>query len=241
MNKDLRETLELNKDKLITIGIILLIFIAIGFVYKVDNNRNKSNQTVSANNSSITKQNDSKKNETLTPRQEKLVALINSGKSYAEFTEEEKSIYKDLVDNWDILPQNFRNKYQSLKDTFEKKQNDYLNNQTKEQAAKQSEQNKQTYADLIKEIETSYPDMKVSGIDGENDKKFLNIHMNLLHNLTATEEKACELTVMKETRMKEAGISSITIFVQDRNGKQQGLLMFDLENGEYKPVLNTLK
>lgn len=238
MKKDLREKLEFNKDKIIVGVFLIVVFCIIVFIYKVDNNRkNLSKNQISSN---LVKE-ESKKNETLTPRQEKLVSLINSGKSYAVFTEEEKSIYKDLVDNWSLLPQSFRNKFQSQKDEFEKKQNDYLNNQTKEQAAKQSEQNKQTYAYLVKEIENNYPDMKVSAIDGEDDKKFLIIYMNLLHNLTATEEKACELTVMKETTMKETGISNITIFVQDRNGKQQGMLMFDLKNGRYEPVVNTLK
>ena len=47
------------------------------------------------------------------------------------------------------------------------------------------------------------------------------------------------LCVKKETEMKNAGITDITVFVYNQ-GESVGILMSKLEDGKYVPVLNTL-
>jgi flagellar biosynthesis/type III secretory pathway M-ring protein FliF/YscJ len=137
MDKNLHEKVGDNKARIVAGIIIFFIFVVIVFCI-VDVIRNGT----APKTNTVVKQEESKKSETLTPREEKLVSLMNSGKSYAEFNASDKEIYKDLIDNWDILPQQFKTKYQSKKDALEKSQVDFKKKQ-EELAVKQVEENKQ--------------------------------------------------------------------------------------------------
>lgn len=170
---------------------------------------------------------------------------------YKATTEEEavlKKTYEQLIDSADYtVYSNLDKKYDSMSEAKRKNIKTDIERLKKEknvydeECQKQSEQNKQVYSDLIKEIESSYPSMRGISISGKDDKKRLLIFMNLLHNITATEEESCSLTIMKETRMKEVGIDSICILVQDTNKKSHGSIIFKLDKGKYQPFANTIQ
>ncbi|AQR95570.1 hypothetical protein [Clostridium saccharoperbutylacetonicum] len=145
------------------------------------------------------------------------------------------TIYSDLDEKYDSMNESERKNIKTDIERLRKEKNTYDN-----ECEKQSEQNKQAYTDITKEIESSYPNMKVFSIYGKDDKKSLLIYMNLLKNIKETEEAACSLTIMKETRMKEIGINDICIFIQDSNKKSHGSIIFKLSQGEYKPFANTI-
>lgn len=157
-------------------------------------------------------------------------------KSYKDIKGDEWKVYNDLETKYKTMSDE---KKKSIKTDMER----LMNEKTayNEECKKLSEDNKQTYAKLIKEIESDYSSMIVSNINGKGEEKFLDIDMKLLYNKNATLEEACKLTVMKETAMKESGIKTILISAKDSNGKDSGTLAFELTNGEYKPAVNTLK
>lgn len=97
------------------------------------------------------------------------------------------------------------------------------------------------YSELINEIQSIYPEMKIDSIiDNSDNSRTMTVYMNLLENVGSTEYECVELTVKKETIMKNAGITEIIFFI--KNGEEDsGLLLFELENGEYKPIMNNWK
>ncbi|WP_271814148.1 hypothetical protein [Clostridium beijerinckii] len=154
-------------------------------------------------------------------------------KHYYELTDNEKETFKNLENKYDSLSDNDKT---SIKDRIEKLRDE---RKTIEENQKLIKENMQTYADFIKEVESNYPSMKVHDISGKDKAKDLAIDMKLLNNLDATYYECAKLTLDKETRMKEVGIEKIEIFVNDKNGENQGILSFELESGKYKSKINT--
>ncbi|AYK27006.1 hypothetical protein [Clostridium beijerinckii] len=213
-----------DKIRLAVIGISILV-VAI-FMYKADINKNKVAMT-KENAKTIAVEN------IYSPTQEEKNVLK---KSYEDIVEgKDYTIYSDLDKKYDSMSETKR---QNIKNDIERLRNE--KNAYDEECKKQSAQNEQIYSKLINEIQNDYPNMRVTDILGKDDKKSLLIDMNLLNNISETEEKACTLAVMKETRMKEVGISSISIALKDGNGKAQGILAFKLNNGQYKPYANII-
>lgn len=234
MIKRLREIMKDTKMKMIVGVCIILILGLISFSYFFDINSNSTTTTPAIKTTTTNIENTKPVEEAYKPTAEEKLVLKKSYEALIGSTD--YTVYSDLDKKYDSLSEAKRKNIKTDIERLRKEKDAY-----EEERKKQVEQNKQLYADLIKEIEDSYPSMKVSSIGGKDDKKSLTIYMSLLHNINATEEQACELSVMKETRMKEIGINDILIFVKDNNGKQYGILQFQLNHGEYKPFLNTLR
>lgn len=214
-----------NLIRRISLGIILIVgFIIIGFIsWNICFDKKKVIQTSNISASQVA----------YNPTAEEKAVLK---KSYEDLIgNNDYTIYSGLDKKYDSMNEAKR---QSIKTDIERLRKEKI--VYDEECKKQAEQNKQLYSDLTKEIESSYPSMKVSSIQGKDDKKSLIIFMKLLHNINATEEESCSLTVMKETRMKEIGINDICIFVKDKNEKSHGSIIFKLNQGEYKPFANTI-
>ncbi|WP_238861057.1 hypothetical protein [Clostridium sp. YIM B02569] len=208
-----------------SLGILIIIgFVIIGFVsWNICFDKKKVIQT---SNISVSQA-------TYNPTAEEKAVLK---KSYEDLIgNNDYATYSDLDKKYDSMNESERQSIKTDIERLRKEKNIY-----DEECKEQSEQNKQSYDDLIKEIESSYPSMKVSSIYGKDDKKSLVIFMNLQHNINATEEESCSLTVTKETRMKEIGINDICIFIRDKNEKSHGSIIFKLNQGEYKPFANTI-
>lgn len=171
--------------------------------------------------------------DSLTPEQQKYVSLLESGKEYTKLSADEKKVLLEILISWDTQDDNFKYKYGKAKELLE--------NQRITELKKQEEENKIKYADLIKEIQGIFPDMKISSISGDLDnEKTMVINMNLLKSIDSTKSTCAELLVKKETALKNAGISKINIFI-DNQGNNVGLLFFELENGEYKTTISNWK
>lgn len=109
-----------------------------------------------------------------------------------------------------------------------------------EKLEKEKEESKIVYADLINEIETEFPDLTVNYIiESEDGEKTLSIHMPLAESKDATIYKCAEIASLKETRLKNEGITNINIYVKNNN-ESAGLVFFSLSNGRYEPTINTL-
>ncbi|OOM74461.1 hypothetical protein CLPUN_39140 [Clostridium puniceum] len=155
-------------------------------------------------------------------------------KHYEDFTSDEFDMFEKLEDTYDSFNDEGKT---AIKSDIERIRNE----RTKfiEENKKQIEENNKTYADFMKEIESSYQSMKVKDISGKDKTKQMNINMTLLNNLDDTYYECAKLTLDNETRMKEIGINKIIIFVNDKNGENQGILSFELQSGKYKSKLNT--
>lgn len=106
-----------------------------------------------------------------------------------------------------------------------------------EESEKKRQESLVVYADLIKEIEDEFSDIKVNYIVGENEKKIMSLQMEMLTNQELTLEKIERLTVKKETRLKEDKIQIIFIFVKQKD-KDVGIVSISLKNGKYEKILN---
>ena len=108
------------------------------------------------------------------------------------------------------------------------------------EADREKQESLVTYADLIASINELLPEMEISGItDSEDGQRNIWINIELQESIDATLFMYSMLCVKKETEMKNAGITDITVFVYNQ-GESVGILMSKLEDGKYVPVLNTL-
>ena len=142
---------------------------------------------------------------------------------------------------------------QSKKDVFIIKDGkvayDIFDNAYKKEKANQErleiegKESKIKYSKIIKEIESMFPQLKVEKILGDSSKdgeKTIYIDIDLLENIDSTLSVCAALVVKKETALKNEGISRVWISVNNK-GENSGFLTFELENGTYKPWLNTVK
>lgn len=155
-------------------------------------------------------------------------------KTYEKLEGKDYTTFSDLDKKYDSMSESQNKNIKTDMERLRKEKNDYL-----EESKKQSEQNKQLYTVFTKEIESSYPSMKVSSISGKDKTKSLDIYMTLLNNLDATYYECAKLTLDKESKMKEIGINSIMIYVKNKDGENQGILSFELKNGRYESKINT--
>jgi hypothetical protein len=106
-----------------------------------------------------------------------------------------------------------------------------------EESEKYRQESLVAYADLIKEIEDEYQNIKVSYIVGKNQKKIMSIKIQQLLNQDLTLEVIKKLTVEKESRLKDDNIHIILIFIKDKD-KDVRIISFSLENGKYVKILD---
>lgn len=105
---------------------------------------------------------------------------------------------------------------------------------------KKQQESLKVYADMIAEIETEIPELKVGYVvENKDGGKDISIHMNLLESKDATTYKVAELATIKETLLNNNGITDILVFVDDM-GKNAGIIIFKNESGRFDPVVNTL-
>ena len=86
-----------------------------------------------------------------------------------------------------------------------------------------AEESKIVYAELINDIENSIPEMTVKYIKETQDSKVMSIDMDLLSSIDVTLRKCVELTVKKETAMKNEDITKIsksTLFRENQKRKE---------------------
>ena len=265
MNRDLLNKITQNKTRIIkvTIGSLVVILIIFGVSvfraidrvgnYKVD--KPYEDLTFTEKTAALVKgykfeTRDKLESEGLISSTTKNTTANNSNnsKTGSVLTDEQKSIlskrYEDLNDVQRTLTlEEIDKKYNALSDS-EKKNVDRLKKEKDaylDKTAKQNESNKDEYDNLKKEIESDFPDMKVTLISGADKQKTIYIDINLLYNIEATERKCAELAVMKETRLKEIGINTIAIDVKDKNGENHGSLLSELKNGKFAPTVDTIK
>ncbi|AQR94900.1 hypothetical protein [Clostridium saccharoperbutylacetonicum] len=106
-----------------------------------------------------------------------------------------------------------------------------------EESEKYRQESLVAYADLIKEIEDEYQNIKVSYIVGKNQKKIMSIEMQQLLNQELTLEEIEKLTVEKEIRLKDDNIHIILISVKEKD-KDVRIISFSLENGKYVKIVD---
>lgn len=225
MNNDLHEKLKDNKYKTILRIFIIVIGIAVIFAISINSNKKEQIKTNTTNTKPVEKG--------YNPTTEESQVLA---KAYKNFTGNDYNVFGDLDKKYNSMSEDQKKNIKTNVERIEKEKNDYL-----EESKTQSEQNKQLYSDLTQEIENSFPDMKVDLISGVDKQKTIFITMKLLYNIDATERKCAELAVMKETRMKEIGISKIIVDVKDKNGDLHGSLFSELKNGKFTPTLDTIQ
>ncbi|MBY6836898.1 hypothetical protein FDG50_05455 [Clostridium botulinum] len=97
------------------------------------------------------------------------------------------------------------------------------------------------YQELINKIQLRIPEIKIQHLSGDEFGKVLSTRVNLQHNLNSTYAIVSKLPVFFETDLKNAGISEISVIIVNNDGSSNGLIIFKLSNGEYKPTLNTCK
>ena len=98
-----------------------------------------------------------------------------------------------------------------------------------------------TYADMISEIETDIPELKVRGVVLNSDETgmVLKLILELQESKDATYYVLAELTALKETLMNNNGITSINAIVYNQ-GEIAGIILFENQNGRFEPTVNTL-
>jgi len=225
LDNDLHEKLKDNKHKTILRIFIIVIGIAVVFAISINSNKREQIKTNTTSTKPIEKG--------YNPTTEESKVLE---KAYKNFTGNDYTIFNDLNKKYDSMSDDQKKNIRINMERLKKEKDDYL-----EESKTQSEQNKQLYSDLTQEIENSFPDMKVDLISGVDKQKTIFITMRLLYNIDATERKCAELAVMKETRMKEVGISKIIIDVKDKNGDLHGSLFSELKDGKFIPTLDTIQ
>ena len=117
---------------------------------------------------------------------------------------------------------------------------DRITPEEEEKMEKERQESLIIYADMINEIQTAIPDMRVNYIISNDDGgKDMSVDMTLLNSKDATYQKMAELMVTKETLMNNNGITDISIYVMN-NDECVGIVIFTNHNGSYDPVVNTL-
>lgn len=76
-------------------------------------------------------------------------------------------------------------------------------------------------------------------IANTDEGKTMNITIPLEKNKDTTIYKCAEITSLKETILKNEGITDISIKINNKD-EHAGFIFFALRNGRYEPTLNTL-
>lgn len=227
MKNKIYKLLENDRNKLI-VKISILIILALGtFIYvNVASKKDTIQTNKTTNKTDVNKTSKS----AYVPTDEEFKVLQ---KHYYDLKNNELDIFKNIENKYDSLSSDERS---IIKDNVERLRSERETIEENQQIIKD---NMNTYSDFIKEIEDNYPSMKVDDISGKDKNKAIDIYMTLLNNLNATYSECNKLTLDKETKMKETGINKITIFINDKNGENQGIISFELKNGQYKQKINT--
>lgn len=99
----------------------------------------------------------------------------------------------------------------------------------------EASKSEEIYKDLFEEIEKDFPEIDVKYVVNGT----MTLYIDLQENKDATYRILAELSVKKETLMKNNGIKEIMCYVENK-GETEGIIKFRDEGGEYVPVLNTL-
>lgn len=211
----------------IILGITMLCLVTIVVDFSLDNSE-KYIQTA---------QNSSQENQInkVNSKEANYIEILELEKDYKDFNDNEKETFFDLIKNWNLQSEDFKSKYQNRKELLENEKDEYLK--------KEYDLSKEKYSTLINSIETDFTDMKVNYISENTEtgkEKTLDINMKLLNNGDLTKKKCVELTVEKETEMKNEGITNINIYIKNNN-EHAGLIFFELRDGKYHPDVSQIK
>lgn len=226
MLKRLQQTVTYDKKKLVTSVCISLVICIIACIYvsnTIRKSKNKSNSTLA---------NAEEYGMVYVPTEEEKAIFA---KSFESFDADDYLIFSDLEGKYNSMSEEMRQNIKSDVVRIRKEEDSYF-----EECTKQSDENKQSYEDLTKEIEASCPEMNVDSINGKDNEKSIMIDMKLQKNISEAEEKSIKLVSTKDEAMKSIGISSIRIFVKDKDDKKHGCIVFDLVNGEFNLAINTV-
>lgn len=98
-------------------------------------NKETTKQEESADKKKDTSEEDTKAKE-IAEKEAKYKPILESGKLYANMSDEEGNIATELVDNWDNLSDDFKTKYNSKKDTIKQSIADYYAKKAEEEEKK---------------------------------------------------------------------------------------------------------
>lgn len=129
-----------NKIAKITITAFIAMVVFVGCLGgNSDSNSTNTNQTKKEVNNTVDEDKEKKNQEEQEKKtkelEEKYKPILESGKLYANMTNEEGVIVEDLVKNWDTLTDEFKSKYNDSKATIEKSITDYKNQKAAEEVA----------------------------------------------------------------------------------------------------------
>lgn len=108
-----------------------------------------------------------------------------------------------------------------------------------EKLQKEIQENNIVHADLIKEMKSEFANITNIYIANTDEGKTMNITIPLEKNKDTTIYKCAEITSLKETILKNEGITDISIKINNKD-EHAGFIFFALRNGRYEPTLNTL-
>ncbi|MGL5151799.1 MAG: hypothetical protein ACRC7N_14630 [Clostridium sp.] len=110
----------------------------------------------------------------------------------------------------------------------------------KQENSKFIEDNSQAIDSLMGDIENRFDNIIEIYAHPTSSGISISSRINVLDNITATYAMASELVVKFESRLKQIKVNSITISIY--NGEEHmGMLIFNLDNGIYKPTINTVR
>lgn len=141
-----------NKIAKIVITVFIAMIVFVGCIGGSSNsNSTNTNQTKKEDVKVDTSKEDEKKKEKeeqdkkIKEYEEQYKTILESGKLYADMTNEEGNLALALVSNWDYLSDEYKNKYNSQKEIIEQSITDYKNKKAEEEAAVKAAEEEAAY------------------------------------------------------------------------------------------------